>query len=67
MKRLLIAAVLLLAGCAANLGFQIGSTGKSATAPSVGPGGSFSSAGVGAQYGQDCRKPVENPASLRCY
>ena len=107
MKRVLILAVLLLGGCAANLGFQFGSTGRSATAPSVGPGGSFSSGGVnarmsdgggfgtllgagvlGALFGrgqragdartppeldssrrvneQDCRKPIDNPANLRC-
>jgi hypothetical protein len=40
----------LLGGCAANLGFQFGATGKSATAPSVGPGGSFSSGGVNARF-----------------
>lgn len=106
MKRLLIlVVVLLLAGCAANLGFQFGSTGKSATAPSVGPGGSFSSGGASARFSdgagfgsllsaiglgaligrdqrsertppeldstrrinaQDCTKPVDNPANLRC-
>jgi len=106
MKRFLVLCVLLLAGCAANVGFQFGSTGKSATAPSVGPGGSFSSGGVGARFSdvgglgallgavglgalfgrdqgpsersppeldttrrindQDCTKPVDSPANLRC-
>lgn len=50
MKRVVILIALLLGGCAANLGFQFGATGKSATAPSVGPGGSFSSGGVGARF-----------------
>jgi len=105
MKRVLVVSLLLIGGCAANLGFQFGSTGKSATAPSVGPGGSFSSGGVGARFSdvsgigsllgavglgalfgrdqrsertppeldstrrvneQDCTKPVDNPANLRC-
>ncbi len=53
MKRLLLAAaVALLCGCNANLGLQIGATGKSATAPTVGPGGSFSSSGVGVQLSE---------------
>lgn len=53
MKRLLLAAaVALLCGCNANLGLQIGHTGLSATQPSVGPGGSFSSGGVGLQVGE---------------
>jgi hypothetical protein len=53
MKRFLILSgcALLLTGCAANLGFQFGNSGKSATAPSVGPGGSFSSGGVAARFG----------------
>ena len=52
MQRLLIlaATAVLLHGCAANLGFQFGSTGKSATAPSVGAGGAFSSGGVNARF-----------------
>ena len=105
MKRLVILAVVvaLLPGCAANLGIAVGNTGKSATQPSVGPGGSFSGAGVGAQLSdvpgfaallgagvmsvlfgggerrreaepdttrrvneQDCRKPVDTSANLRC-
>ena len=107
MKRLAILLVLLLAGCAANLGFQFGNSGKSATAPSVGPGGSFSSGGVNARFSdgsgfgsilgvgaigalfgrdqrgmeartppeldstrrvneQDCTRPIDNPANLRC-
>ena len=53
MKRVLIlAATVLLAGCAANLGFQVGNTGKSATQPSVGPGGAFSSSAVNARFGE---------------
>ena len=54
MKRFLIlaVAVALLPGCAANFGFQFGSTGKSATQPTVGPGGSFSSGGVIARFGE---------------
>ena len=53
MKRLLFAAaVALLCGCNANLGLQIGHTGRSATQPSVGPGGSFSSGGVGVQVSE---------------
>ena len=53
MNRLFAVAAMavLLAGCNANLGLQIGSTGKSATQPSVGPGGSFSSSGVGMRFG----------------
>lgn len=53
MKRLAgqLAIAALLAGCNANLGLQIGSTGKSATQPTVGPGGSFSSSGVGMRFG----------------
>jgi hypothetical protein len=107
MKRLAILLVLLLAGCAANLGFQFGNSGKSATSPSVGPGGSFSSGGANGRFSdgtgsgslfgvgvlgvlfgrdqrgteartppeldttrrvneQDCTKPVDNPANLRC-
>lgn len=45
-------AVTLLAGCNANLGLQIGHTGRSATQPSVGPGGSFSSGGVNALFSE---------------
>lgn len=53
MKRVLIlSATVLLAGCAANLGFQVGNTGKSATQPSVGPGGAFSSSAVNARFGE---------------
>ena len=53
MKRVLIlAATALLAGCTANLGFQVGNTGKSATQPSVGPGGAFSSSAVNARFGE---------------
>lgn len=54
MKRVLIvlAVIVLVSGCAARLGFQFGSTEKSATEPSVGPGGSFSSGGVGARFGE---------------
>lgn len=53
MKRLLIliATAVLLQGCSTNLGFQFGNTGKSATVPSVGAGGSFSSGGVNARFG----------------
>ena len=41
-----------LCGCNANLGLQVGASGKSATAPTVGPGGgSFSSGGVGIRFG----------------
>ncbi|MEO8204384.1 MAG: hypothetical protein ABI630_10990 [Betaproteobacteria bacterium] len=46
----LLTAAALLAGCNGNLGFQFGNAGKSATAPSVGPGGSFSSSGVGVRF-----------------
>lgn len=104
---LCLTAVAMLAGCNANLGFQFGNAGKSATSPSVGPGGSFSSGGTGVHFSnvpgvdsiigavglgwlfgrdrgmessrpapamdenrkvndQDCRKPVENAANLRC-
>jgi hypothetical protein len=49
---LLAAAVALLCGCNANLGLQIGHTGRSATQPSVGPGGSLSSGGVNAFFGE---------------
>lgn len=54
MKRLLCLLVVasVCGGCAANLGLQIGSTGKSATAPTVGPGGSFSSGGVGVLWSE---------------
>ncbi len=53
MKRIfaLAAFAVLLAGCNANLGFQLGNMGKSATAPTVGPGTSFSSSGVGVRFG----------------
>ena len=47
---LCLAAATLLAGCNANLGFQFGNAGKSATSPSVGPGGSFSSGGTGVRF-----------------
>jgi hypothetical protein len=47
---ILAAIALLLQGCSTNLGFQFGSTGKSATVPSVGPGSSFSSGGVNARF-----------------
>lgn len=46
---LLVAACL--CGCNASLGVQLGASGRSATAPSVGPGGSFSSSGVGVRFG----------------
>jgi len=50
---LFVAAAALLAGCNANLGLQIGNTGRSATQPTVGPGGSsFSSSGVGVQVSE---------------
>jgi hypothetical protein len=51
-KRFLIfaATAVLLQGCSTNLGFQFGNAGKSATAPSVGPGNSFSSGGVKARF-----------------
>lgn len=51
MKRrvLLAVCVLLLPGCLASLGVQVGNTGVSATQPSVGPGGSFSSSSVNAR------------------
>src|SRR3954471_20463121 len=39
-----------LQACAADLGFKVGSTGTPATQPSVGPGSSFSSAGVSARF-----------------
>jgi hypothetical protein len=48
---LLVAAIALLCGCNANLGLQIGSVGRSATTPSVGPGGSFSSSGASLRFG----------------
>jgi hypothetical protein len=52
MKRIAFAlAFATLCGCTANLGMQIGSTGRSATAPTVGPGSSFSSSGVGVRFG----------------
>jgi len=105
MKRLLIVYVFFLGGCSTHLGFQFGATGKSATAPSVGPGGSFSSGGVNGRYDdatgsgallgagllgvlfgrgqrgertppeldssrrvneQDCTKPIDSAANLRC-
>jgi hypothetical protein len=54
MKRILVIVVasVLVSGCATQLGLQIGSTGRSATEPSVGPGGSFTSSGVGARLGE---------------
>ena len=45
------AAIALLCGCNANLGFQLGSVGKSATQPSVGPGSGFSSSSVNMRFG----------------
>lgn len=52
MRRFAIAlAIAALGGCNANLGLQVGNTGRSATAPTVGPGGSFSSGGVGVRFG----------------
>lgn len=45
-----VALALLLQGCAADLGFRVGSTGTSATQPSVGPGSSFSSGGMSARF-----------------
>ena len=52
MKRVLtIIAVAVLSGCNANVGFQLGNIGKSATAPSVGPGGSLSSSSVSVRFG----------------
>src|SRR4051794_36456462 len=52
MKRLLIAGgIVLLCGCNGNLGFQLGSVGKSATQPSVGPGSGFSSSSVNMRFG----------------
>jgi hypothetical protein len=100
-------ALVLLQGCAADLGFRVGSTGTSATQPSVGPGTSLSSSGVSARFGdsgnmafvvgaailgvlfgsetrgtetrpppeldsnrrineQDCTKPLQDTANLRC-
>ncbi len=47
----LFAAAALLAGCNANLGFQVGNMGRSATVPTVGPGSSFSSSGVSIRFG----------------
>ena len=44
------ACVVALPGCLATAGVQVGNTGMSATQPSVGPGGSFSSGGVGAHF-----------------
>jgi hypothetical protein len=66
MKRIALAlAVTALCGCNASLGLQVGSTGRSATAPTVGPGGSFASSGVVKE--QDCSLPVLNSAAhLRC-
>ena len=55
MKRalLVVVAAALFAGCNANLGLQVGASGKSATAPTVGPGGgSFSSGGVGVLWSE---------------
>jgi hypothetical protein len=52
MKRILIAGGLaVLCGCNGNLGFQLGSVGKSATQPSVGPGSGFSSSSVNMRFG----------------
>ena len=54
MNRVLIIAVCvpLLPGCLASIGIQGGNAGvvAPATQPSVGPGGSFSSAGVSARF-----------------
>ncbi len=47
---LLVALVLVLQGCAADLGLRVGSTGTSATQPTVGPGSSFSTGGVSARF-----------------
>lgn len=51
MKRLLLAAACaaLLPGCLASVGVQAGNTGAPATAPSVGPGASFSTTSVNAR------------------
>ena len=54
MKRgiLIVVCVTLLPGCLASVGIQGGNAGvvAPATQPSVGPGGSFSSAGVSARF-----------------
>lgn len=47
---LLAACVLLLPGCLATFGLQVGNTGVPSTQPSVGPGGSFSSSSVNARF-----------------
>lgn len=54
MKRIFILAlcVTLLPGCLATLGLSSGNTLPSATQPSVGPGGSFSSGGVSARVSE---------------
>jgi hypothetical protein len=54
MKRILIVALCvgLLPGCLATLGLSSGNTLPSATQPSVGPGGSFSSGGVNARVSE---------------
>ncbi len=51
MKRVLLlaACAAFLPGCLASFGMQVGNLGAPATQPSVGPGGSFSSGGVGAR------------------
>jgi len=53
MKRALALAAFaaLLAGCNASVGLQIGNVGRSATQPTVGPGGSLSSSGVNVRFG----------------
>ena len=54
MKRILIVVLCagLLPGCLATLGLSSGNTLPSATQPSVGPGGSFSSGGVNARVSE---------------
>lgn len=47
----LVLTAAMLGGCSARLGVQIGNIGKSATVPTVGPGGSFSSSGVSLEFG----------------
>ncbi len=53
MKRILALAAFgtLLAGCNASVGLQIGNVGRSATQPTVGPGGSLSSSAVNVRFG----------------
>lgn len=54
MKRILLVVLCatLLPGCLATLGVSSGNTLPSATQPSVGPGGSFSSGGVSARVSE---------------